>query len=88
VHRFLGEQQEDRDPDSATATRLAVVAVPTIMPLGASSRVPAERASTPASWAICRAGAFPEVVVAVLAVWVMREAVRGVIVPVHDSILS
>ena len=88
MHRFLGEQQEDRDPDSATATRPAVVAVPTIMPLGASSRVPAERASTPASWAICRAGAFPEVVVAVLAVWVMREAVGGVIVPVHDSILS
>ena len=60
----------------------------TIMPLGASTGVPTERAATPASWAICRAGPFPEVVVAVLAVWVMREAVRGVIVPVHDSILS
>ena len=60
----------------------------TIMPLGASTGVPAERAATPASWAICRAGSFPEVVVVALAVWVMREAVRGVIVPVHDSILS
>lgn len=60
----------------------------TIMPLGASTGVPAERAATPASWAIRRAGPFPEVVVVVLAVWVMWEAVRGVIVPVHDSILS
>ena len=64
------------------------MAVPTIMPLGASSRVPAERASTPASWAICRAGAFPEVVVVALVLRVMREAVWGVLVPVHYSILS
>ena len=60
----------------------------TIMPLGASAGMSTEWPTTPASWAICRAGAFPEVVVAVLAVWVMREVVRGVIVPVHDSILS
>ena len=58
------------------------------MSLGASAGMPTEWPTTPASGAICRAGALLEVVVVALVLRVMREAVWGVLVPVHDSILS
>jgi hypothetical protein len=50
--------------------------------------MPTEWPTTPASGAIRRAGALLEVVVVALVLRVMREAVWGVLVPVHDSILS
>jgi len=84
VHRLLGEQQEDRNPDIPTTPGAATVVFPVMAP-GASPGTSAERAgaATPAVWAARRTGCLPEVVVIVPVLRVVREAVRGVTVLVH-----
>jgi len=92
VHRVLGEQQENRDPDIAATPAPAAPTTPPVVAAGGKLSLRAgpeslggPTAAASSAWATPRAGISPEVVVTAPVFGAVLEAVLAVTVFIHVS---